>query len=96
MQPNGFDIFKAAQKITSNLAYFLPRNTNVDQVSIIVDEKCDIISLFLYNLLYQYLLQLILLASGDGKAEIEQNILNNKIKTLTAYYGELILDPEWP
>ncbi|XP_046451399.1 trimethylguanosine synthase-like isoform X3 [Daphnia pulex] len=66
MQPNGFDIFKAAQKITSNLAYFLPRNTNVDQ--------------------------LIGLAT-DGKAEIEQNILNNKIKTITAYYGELILDP---
>jgi hypothetical protein len=40
----------------------------------------------------QYLLQLIGLAT-DGQAEIEQNILNNKIKTITAYYGELILDP---
>ena len=37
--------------------------------------------------------QLIQLAVGDGKAEIEQNILNNKVKTITAYYGELILDP---
>ena len=32
MQPNGFKIFEAAQKITKNVAYFLPRNTNVDQV----------------------------------------------------------------
>ncbi|KAI9554882.1 hypothetical protein GHT06_020159 [Daphnia sinensis] len=68
MQPNGFEIFKAARKITPNLAYFLPRNTNVDQV--------------------------IELAVSDGKAEIEQNILNNKVKTITAYYGELIRDSE--
>uniref|UniRef100_A0A0P5XR90 Trimethylguanosine synthase n=1 Tax=Daphnia magna TaxID=35525 RepID=A0A0P5XR90_9CRUS len=68
MQPNGFEIFKAARRITPNLAYFLPRNTNVDQV--------------------------IELAASDGKAEIEQNILNNKVKTITAYYGELIRDSE--
>jgi hypothetical protein len=29
----------------------------------------------------------------DGEAEIEQNILNNKVQTITAYYGGLILDP---
>ncbi|XP_046630637.1 uncharacterized protein LOC124310719 isoform X2 [Daphnia pulicaria] len=66
MQPNGIDIFEAAQKITSNLAYFLPRNTNVDQLIGI---------------------------ATDGEAEIEQNILNNKVQTITAYYGGLILDP---
>ena len=40
----------------------------------------------------QYLLQLVGLTT-DGVAEIEQNILNNKVKTITAYYGELILEP---
>jgi hypothetical protein len=88
MQPNGFDIFKAAQSITANLAYFLPRNTNVDQVIIkVFNLKNNCFLIF-------DLLQLIELATGDGKAEIEQNILNNKVKTLTAYYGELIVDPE--
>ena len=29
--PNGFDIFEAARKISTNLAYFLPKNSNIDQ-----------------------------------------------------------------
>ncbi|XP_052830798.1 trimethylguanosine synthase isoform X2 [Octopus bimaculoides] len=36
--------------------------------------------------------QLCKLAGEHGKVEIEQNILNNKVKTITAYYGELIVD----
>ena len=32
MEPNGYSIYRAAREISSNLAYFLPRNTNVDQV----------------------------------------------------------------
>lgn len=34
--------------------------------------------------------QLAQLAGPGGKVEIEQNLLNNKIKTITAYYGDLI------
>jgi len=64
MKPNGFDIYQAARQISPNLAYFLPKNTNIDQ--------------------------LVELAAPDGAAEIEQNVLNNKVKTITAYYGELI------
>ncbi|CAG0892232.1 unnamed protein product [Darwinula stevensoni] len=61
---NGFDIFQAAQQISNNIAYFLPRNTNVEQ-----------------------LVQL----AGPGEAvEVEQNFLNKKLKTITAYYGDLI------
>uniref|UniRef100_A0A8C8S7X2 Trimethylguanosine synthase n=1 Tax=Pelusios castaneus TaxID=367368 RepID=A0A8C8S7X2_9SAUR len=29
--PDGFDIFKLAQKITNNIVYFLPRNADIDQ-----------------------------------------------------------------
>lgn len=64
MKPNGFNIYQAARKISPNLAYFLPKNSNIDQ--------------------------LVELAAPDGAAEIEQNVLNNKVKTITAYYGELI------
>jgi len=66
--PNGFDIFEAARKISTNLAYFLPKNSNIDQ--------------------------LVELAAPFGAAEIEQNVLNNKVKTITAYYGELISDAQ--
>ncbi|CAG2243187.1 TGS1 [Mytilus edulis] len=38
--------------------------------------------------------QLTVIAGPGGRVEIEQNILNKKLKTICAYYGELILDGE--
>ena len=35
-----------------------------------------------------------MLAGPGGRVEIEQNILNKKLKTICAYYGELILGGE--
>ena len=61
---DGIKIFDAALKITENIAYYVPKNSNVDQ--------------------------LISLAGPGGQVEIEQNLLNTKVKTVTAYYGELI------
>lgn len=34
------------------------------------------------------------LAGPGGQVEIEQNFLNNKLKTITAYFGDLIRRPE--
>ena len=64
IQMDGIKIFDEALKITENIAYYVPKNTNVDQ--------------------------LISLAGPGGNVEIEQNILNTKVKTVTAYFGELI------
>ena len=65
---DGFEIFNAALEVTENIAYFVPRNTNVDQ--------------------------LISLAGPGGLVEVEQNILNQKIKSVTAYFGDLIAQDE--
>ncbi|XP_062935568.1 trimethylguanosine synthase isoform X1 [Cynocephalus volans] len=67
MSPDGFEIFRLSQKITNNIVYFLPRNTDIDQVAS--------------------------LAGPGGQVEIEQNFLNNKLKTITAYFGDLIRRP---
>ncbi|XP_030070389.1 trimethylguanosine synthase [Microcaecilia unicolor] len=64
MTPDGFAIFKLAQKITNNIVYFLPRNADINQVAS--------------------------LAGPGGQVEIEQNFLNNKLKTITVYFGDLI------
>ena len=32
MKPDGFDIYEAARQISPNIAYFLPKNSNIDQV----------------------------------------------------------------
>ncbi|XP_061168162.1 trimethylguanosine synthase-like [Saccostrea echinata] len=61
-------IFSVARKITDNIAFFVPRNANVEQLTS--------------------------MAGPGGKVEIEQNMLNNKLKTITAYYGELVLEGE--
>lgn len=34
------------------------------------------------------------MAGPGGNVEIEQNLLNNKLKTITAYFGELVLEGE--
>jgi len=61
---DGYDVFKTAKQVTDNIAYFVPRNTNVDQ--------------------------LVSLAGQGGRVEVEQNLLNRKLKTVTAYYGDLV------
>uniref|UniRef100_A0A0N4ZN62 Exocyst complex component Sec8 n=1 Tax=Parastrongyloides trichosuri TaxID=131310 RepID=A0A0N4ZN62_PARTI len=61
---DGFKVFEYAKKLSSNIAYFLPRNTPMKQ--------------------------LISLSGPGGKCEIEHSVLNSKIKTLTAYYGNLL------
>ncbi|XP_078610461.1 trimethylguanosine synthase-like [Branchiostoma floridae x Branchiostoma japonicum] len=62
--PDGYEIFEKTKQITDNIAYFVPRNADVEQ--------------------------LVSLAGPGGKVEVEQNFLNRKLKTVTAYYGELV------
>ena len=66
MSPHGNDIFDAACQVTENIAYFLPRNVDVDEV--------------------------IRLAVPGASVEVEQNFLNRRVKTVTAYFGNLISD----
>ncbi|XP_069126871.1 trimethylguanosine synthase-like isoform X2 [Argopecten irradians] len=63
------DIFEVSQKITNNIAFFVPRNSDFEQLTA--------------------------LAGLGGQVEVEQNLLNNKLKTITAYYGDLVLDTDW-
>ena len=56
---DGFEVFSAAKRVTPNIAFFVPRNTPITQLSTL------------------------------GKVKVEQNLVNHKIKTVTAYYGNL-------
>ena len=64
--PDGEMIFHLTKCITNNIAYFLPRNVDIEQV--------------------------LKLAGPQGKVEVEQNVLNSKVKTITAYFGDLIIE----
>ena len=52
-----YEVFTTAKKVTDNIAYFVPRNNNVDQLAS--------------------------LAGQGERVEVEQNLLNWKMKTLT-------------
>ncbi|XP_066912965.1 trimethylguanosine synthase-like isoform X2 [Clytia hemisphaerica] len=60
----GTELFRYASMITGNVAMFLPRNVDVEQV--------------------------IALTEPGRKVEIEKNLLNNKVKTIMVYYGDLV------
>ena len=66
---NGFDIFYYALKLTKNIVYFLPRNTNIEQILYMAHPN---------------------LPQTDSRVEIEQNFLNYKLTSLTAYFGDLV------
>jgi len=61
---NGFEIYNSARLISQNIAYFLPRNTDI--------------------------LQLAALTGPGNFVEVEQNMFDEKTKTITAYYGDMI------
>jgi len=62
---DGYKVFQTARLVTDNIVYALPKNTNVSQISSLVEP--------------------------GGRLEIEQNVLNGKVKTLTCYFGDLVL-----
>ncbi|KAI6651691.1 hypothetical protein LOD99_4939 [Oopsacas minuta] len=65
----GYEIFELSSTTTPNIAYYVPRNVNVDQM--------------------------VKLGGPGSNVEIEQHFLNGKLKTITAYYGELAGDPDF-
>ena len=66
MPVSGSEMFRYASMISKNIAFFLPRNVDVEQVVSLVQPGC--------------------------KVEIEKNLLNNKLKTIMAYYGDLVIN----
>lgn len=51
MPLNGTDLFRLTEKITKNIGYFLPRNTDASQLTVLAGpgESCEIEQNFLYD-----------------------------------------------
>ena len=60
---DGFKVFSIAKTVTPNLAFFVPKNTNFQQLKY-------------------------LSAEVGGKVNVVKNIMNNKTKAVTAFYGK--------
>lgn len=88
VQPiHGAELFRLTRKITQNVAYFLPRNTNLGEISALVTEEDGVIRGR---------------ARGKQKAsqtsheivEVEEEWMGSKLKALTCYFGGLAAGQE--
>ncbi|KAJ7777445.1 Tgs1 protein [Mycena metata] len=75
IQPiHGAELFQLTRKITSNVAYFLPRNTRIDEISaLLTDPAVSPISS----------------PDKPEMVEVEEEWMGSKLKALTCYFGGL-------
>ncbi|EMD39118.1 hypothetical protein CERSUDRAFT_133981 [Gelatoporia subvermispora B] len=102
---HGAQLFKLARRITRNVAYFLPRNTRLEEVSALVDgsEKDEEESV------EEILKGGNMGGKGNGKGkekersademgmemvEVEEEWMGSKLKALTCYFGGLVQGQE--
>jgi len=76
MCPDGDSIMHWASQLTPNICIFLPRNTSIKQLAEMAER---------YGVVVEG-------SHGkeEVKLEVEQNLLNKKLKTITAYLGYLL------
>ena len=75
IQPiNGRELFVLTRKITQNIAYYLPRNTELSEISNLLDGMDDT----------GHAVRL----EGE-EVEVEEEWMGNKLKALTCYFGGL-------
>lgn len=88
MQPiHGADLFQLTRRITNNVAYFLPRNTNLEEISALISlsvSTCPSSSVPVPA------------PAGDSTemVEVEEQWMGSKLKALTCYFGGLAAGQE--
>ncbi|KAF9224238.1 S-adenosyl-L-methionine-dependent methyltransferase [Gyrodon lividus] len=75
---HGADLFHLTRKITKNVAYFLPRNTSLDELSALLLDSSSSLS----N------------QDAGEMLEVEEQWMGTKLKALTCYFGGLAHDQQ--
>jgi trimethylguanosine synthase len=81
---HGAQLFSLTRRITRNIAFFLPRNTRLDEVSALLSGE---------NHQEEH-------QNGEAIAtaeqiEVEEEWMGTKLKALTCYFGGLVTGQEW-
>lgn len=76
---HGADLFRLTAALTPNIAYYLPKNTNLKELAVLAPRLETVQSD----------------AAGSGKrdrewVEVEEEWVGEKVKAVTAYYGSLV------
>lgn len=75
----GDELFRLTRKITHNIAYFLPRNVKLDEISRLVDSSETPSEPELIDVQ----------RPSPQLVEIEEEYMSGKLKALTCYFGGL-------
>lgn len=82
MNPNGADLFHVSFALTPNLAFLLPRQTSITQMT---------------DLAKKAKRKRGTSKPASEPVEVEETYLNDRLKMLTIYYGSLVNHPSvWP
>lgn len=74
MKPiHGTDLFHLTRKITRNVAYYVPRNTNLGEISALLTNRMPSLSD----------------QDSEEMVEVEEEWMGTKLKALTCYFGGL-------
>ncbi|KAJ6624914.1 Tgs1 protein [Mycena sp. CBHHK59/15] len=77
IQPvHGAELFRLSRRITQNIAYYLPRNTRLDEIGALIDSSTG--SSLNRNK-----------AAPEEMVEVEEEWMGNKLKALMCYFGGL-------
>ncbi|KAI6126833.1 Tgs1 protein [Pisolithus sp. B1] len=90
MQPiHGADLFQLTRRITNNVAYFLPRNANLEEISALITPSMSTCSSS----------NMPVSAAPAGNStemvEVEEQWMGTKLKALTCYFGGLATGQEY-
>ena len=81
---HGAQLFGLTRRITRNIAFYLPRNTRLDEISALLSEE---------NIQEEH-------QNGETNTtteqiEVEEEWMGTKLKALTCYFGGLVNGQEW-
>ncbi|KAF8075334.1 RNA cap guanine-N2 methyltransferase-domain-containing protein [Lyophyllum atratum] len=84
IQPiHGAELFRLTRQITPNVAYFLPRNTRLDEISNLLEDPAD-----------PEAGSGVSKEGGLEHVEVEEEWMGSKLKALTCYFGGLVAGQE--
>jgi trimethylguanosine synthase len=76
---HGTDLFRLTKRISNNIAYFLPRNTNLNEISTLLKSDKDTSAVT---------------DDEPQMIEVEEEWMGSKLKALTCYFGGLVVGQE--
>ena len=93
---HGAQLFSLTRRITRNIAFYLPRNTRVDEISALLSGgKNTHTHTHTQEEEEHHHQNGETVATAEEQIEVEEEWMGNKLKALTCYFGGLVTGQEW-